>query len=75
MEATLMWTGIAVGGMVLVPFALDFFKRNLTIFFGMVVMLLLLYLMAPYSPEMRSFWAPIAQMPEDFASGVIGFFR
>ncbi len=67
MEATIVWagvwTGVTVSSFLIIPIIIEFCKRNLPIFFGIVMTVLALYLLAPASPEIRAVWVPLSQLP------------
>lgn len=72
METTFVWTGIAVGGVLLIPLLLEFFKRNLPVLFGLIMFLLTLYWLSPHSPQIRAVWEPISKVPAGVATEVTG---
>lgn len=75
MEATMtwgMWTSILVSGMLLIPVILEFFKRNMPICFGLLITLLAIYCLAPYSAGAREVWTPISKIPVDLMQAVNG---
>lgn len=73
MEATMVWTGtVTIGGILLVPVLLEFFKRNLSICFGLLMTLFTIYCLTPYSAGARGVWSPISKIPAEMAQVVGG---
>lgn len=70
MEATLMLTGLTVGGFLVFPVVAEYIRRHLPILVGAAILLVGLYLAAPYSPEIRAVWFPISQLPTVFLTAV-----
>jgi hypothetical protein len=74
MESTFVWasvwTSIAFSIFLVVPVAVEFFKRNLPILFGLSLALAMMYLMAPSSPEIRAAWLPLSQVPGNLVNQV-----
>jgi hypothetical protein len=69
MEATLawagMWTAVTIGMLLLIPIVLEFCKRNVPICVGIVLTLISIYTLTPYSPEARNAWGSITHYPEN----------
>lgn len=69
-EATLMLTGLTVGGFLVFPLILDFIRQNAQILVGTACLMFGLYVAAPYSPEARILWYPISQIPDTVVQAV-----
>ncbi len=70
MEATLMLTGLTVGGFLVFPVIVEFLRQNAQILMGITCLMFGLYIAAPYSPEARTLWYPISQIPGTLAQAV-----
>jgi hypothetical protein len=74
MEATWVWAGVwtsvTISGLLIAPAFLEFCKRNLPICFGMIMTLLGLYLLAPYSAGGRGVWGILLQVPTDLLTSL-----
>ena len=75
MELTLVstgfWASVMVGGLLLVPVIIEFFKRNLPICLGLSVTLLTLCSLSPNNPAARAVWTPI-YYTEDLLGRMLG---
>lgn len=74
MESTLTWTGmwtsIIVSGLLIIPVVLEFMKRNFPICLGLIITILTLYCLTPYSAGARQAWAPINKAQTGFHQAV-----
>ncbi|MGE0199468.1 MAG: hypothetical protein AB7P76_00715 [Candidatus Melainabacteria bacterium] len=69
MEATIMLTSLTLGSFFLFPVIVDFVKNNWGVLGALILGLVVLHALTPYSPEADAAWKSIARFPSVFTSG------